>query len=101
MTTTQWGRKETIVHPQHAPIYSYGAAFLALVFTGVYLYLYMTVAMTPLGRWYIPLYVRTGVVGMPGCCERSSIRHAAKSPRVLRCWNYRAGSPRLPTRKNA
>ncbi len=64
MTTTQWGRKETIVHPQHAPIYSYGAAFLALVFTGVYLYLYMTVAMTPLARWYIPLYVRTGVVGM-------------------------------------
>src|SRR5260370_40226293 len=26
MTTTQWGRKETIVRPPRSPIYSYGAA---------------------------------------------------------------------------
>jgi hypothetical protein len=51
MTTTQWGRKETIVRPSHSPIYSYGAAFVALVFTGLFLYLDMAVAMTPLQRW--------------------------------------------------
>jgi hypothetical protein len=64
MTTTQWGRKETIVHPRHAPIYSYGAAFIALVLTFFFLYFYTVFAMTPLQRWYLPLYVRTGVVGM-------------------------------------
>lgn len=64
MTTTQWGRKETIVHPKPAPIYSYGAAFIALVITFFFLYFYTAFAMTPLQRWYLPLYVRTGVVGL-------------------------------------
>jgi hypothetical protein len=64
MTTTQWGRKETIVRPPHSPIYSYGAAFSALVLTCIYLYLWASFAMTPLQRWYLPLYVRTGVAGM-------------------------------------
>jgi hypothetical protein len=64
MTTTQWGRKETIVRPPHSPIYSYGAAFIALVLTCFFLYLYTAVAMTPLQRWYLPLYLRTGVMGM-------------------------------------
>jgi type IV secretory pathway TraG/TraD family ATPase VirD4 len=64
MTTTQWGRKETIIHPRHAPIYSYGGAFIALVLTFFFLYFYTVFAMTPLQRWYLPLYVRTGVVGM-------------------------------------
>jgi hypothetical protein len=64
MTTTQWGRKETIVRPPHSPIYSYGAAFVALVLTAFFVYLYMAIAMTPLQRWYLPLYARTGVESM-------------------------------------
>ncbi len=64
MTTTQWGRKETIVRPLHSPIYSYGATFVAILVTCVFVYLYSTVVLTPLQRWYLPLYVRTGVVGM-------------------------------------
>jgi len=64
MTTTQWGRKESIVRPFHSPIYSYGAGFIALVLTAFFLYLWASLGMTPLQRWYLPLYVQTGVVGL-------------------------------------
>lgn len=64
MTTTQWGRKETIVRPPHAPVYSFGAAFGALVLTCVFIGLYIGFLMPPLQRWYLPVYLRTGAVGM-------------------------------------
>ena len=64
MTTTQWGRKETIVRPPHAPVYSFGAAFVAFILTGIFVGLYIGFVMAPLQRWYLPLYIRTGVVGI-------------------------------------
>jgi type IV secretory pathway TraG/TraD family ATPase VirD4 len=64
MTTTQWGRKETIVRPPHAPVYVFSAAFAAVFLTCLFLVLYLAFLMTPLQRWYLPLYLRTGVVGM-------------------------------------
>ncbi len=64
MTTTQWGRKETIVRPPHAPVYSFAAAFAALILTGLFVGLYIAVLMAPLQRWYLPLYLRTGVAGI-------------------------------------
>ena len=64
MTTTQWGRKETIVRPPHSPVYSYGAVFLSFVLTGLFIYLWAAWAMTPLQRWYLPLYIRTGTLGL-------------------------------------
>jgi type IV secretory pathway TraG/TraD family ATPase VirD4 len=64
MTTTQWGRKETIVRPPHAPVYSFGAAFAALPLTCIFVGLYIGFVMAPLQRWYLPLYLRTGTVGM-------------------------------------
>lgn len=64
MKTTQWGRKETIVRPPHAPIYSFSAAFGALVLTFMFIGLYIGFLMPPLQRWYLPVYFRTGVVGM-------------------------------------
>jgi len=64
MNTTQWGRKETIVRPPHAPVYSFGAVFAALVLTCIFIGVYIGFLMTPLQRWYLPLYVRTGVVGI-------------------------------------
>src|ERR1700734_2157853 len=39
MTETQWGRKETIVRPPHYPVYSFGAAFVALAVAGLCVYL--------------------------------------------------------------
>jgi Type IV secretion-system coupling protein DNA-binding domain len=64
MTTTQWGRKETLIRPPHAPVYSFGAAFVGLVLTCLFIGLYIGFLMTPLQRLYLPLYLRTGVVGL-------------------------------------
>ena len=64
MTTTQWGRKETIVRPPHAPVFAFAATFAALILTGVFIGLYIGFLMSPLQRWYLPLYARTGVVGI-------------------------------------
>lgn len=63
MPTTQWGRKETIIFPPHSPIYSYGAIFLAFVFSGLFLYLRFTYGQTPLQQFYTPIYVRSAVGG--------------------------------------
>ncbi len=38
MAMTKWGRKESIIWPPHSPIYTYGAVFMALVITGLFLY---------------------------------------------------------------
>ncbi len=38
MAKTTWGRKETIIWPPHSPIYTYGAIFLALILTTLFLY---------------------------------------------------------------
>lgn len=64
MTQTQWGRKETVIFPPHSPIYTYGAIFFSLVITGLCVYLHFAYAMTPLQRFYLPYYLRTGIAGM-------------------------------------
>lgn len=62
MNATQWGRKETIVRPPHAPVYSFAAALGAALLTCIFIGLYVGFFMEPLQRWYLPLYVRTGVI---------------------------------------
>src|SRR5580658_9239198 len=37
MAMTKWGRKESIIWPPHSPIYTYGAVFMALVLSGLFL----------------------------------------------------------------
>jgi hypothetical protein len=60
---TQWGRKETIIFPPHSPLYSYGAIFVSVMLTGLFLYLHFAVAMSPLQCFYLPYYFRTAVAG--------------------------------------
>src|SRR5579862_4567629 len=60
---THWGRKETIIFPPHSPLYSYGAIFVSVMLTGLFLYLHFAVAMSPLQRFYLPYYFRTTVAG--------------------------------------
>lgn len=62
MTTTQWGRKETIVRPPHCPVYSFGAVLVSIVVTGLCIYLHVAFAMTPLQRYYLSCYLETGVL---------------------------------------
>ncbi|MBS1821315.1 MAG: type IV secretion system DNA-binding domain-containing protein [Acidobacteria bacterium] len=62
MPETHWGRRETIIWPPHNPIYSYGAVFLALIATGVFLYVHFVFALTPLEKFYLPAYVKASTV---------------------------------------
>ena len=59
---TQWGRKESVVWPPHAPVYTYGAVMLALLCTGAFLWAAFA-AETPLQQFYTPAYVKSAVAG--------------------------------------
>lgn len=59
--TTRWGRKETVIWPPRKPIHTWGAAFLALVLTGILCYIHCSWALTPLERFYLPAYIRATV----------------------------------------
>jgi hypothetical protein len=69
MTTTQWGRKETIVRPPHYPVYGFGAVLVSIVVTCLCIYLHLAFAMTPLQRYYLSSYLETGVL--------STMRHTS------------------------
>ena len=62
MAKTTWGRKETIIWPQHRPIYTYGAIFAAIFLTALFLYGRLRFIGTPLQRFYTPVYVRTSIL---------------------------------------
>ena len=74
MAKTTWGRKETIIWPQHRPIYTYGAIFAAIVLTAVFLYGRLRFIGTPLQRFYMPVYVRTSIFGSFSRTHRSQYR---------------------------
>jgi hypothetical protein len=54
---SQWGRKETIIWPPHAPIMSYSALAMALLCTVVFLWEHLNFSMSPLQQSYITEYV--------------------------------------------
>src|SRR5208282_650735 len=62
MPETNWGRKETIIWPPHKPIYTVGAVFFAVVLTGLFVYLRFAFALSPLGQFYLPLYIKASIV---------------------------------------
>ena len=74
MATTKWGRKETIIWPPHSPIYTYGAVFMAVVLTGLFLYCRFTFGNSSLQRFYTPIYIRSSVAGAIGASRRDNYR---------------------------
>jgi type IV secretory pathway TraG/TraD family ATPase VirD4 len=74
MAMTKWGRKETIIWPPHSPIYSYGAVFMAVVLTGLFLYCRFSFGNSPLERFYTPTYIRSSVAGAIGTSRRDNYR---------------------------
>src|ERR1700729_82866 len=74
MATTKWGRKETMIWPPHSPIYTYGAVFMTVVVTGLFLYCRFTIGMSPLQRFYMPSYIRSSVAGAIGNSRRDNYR---------------------------
>jgi type IV secretory pathway TraG/TraD family ATPase VirD4 len=63
MPESKWGRKETIIWPPRKPIYTLGALFLAVVATGLFVYLRFTFGLGALEKYYLPLYMKTAVTG--------------------------------------
>src|SRR4029077_2216767 len=74
MATTKWGRKETMIWPPHSPIYTYGAVFMAVVLTGLFLYCRFGFGNSPLQRFYTPIYIRSSVAGEIGATRRDNYR---------------------------
>src|ERR1700733_12168436 len=74
MTMTKWGRKETIIWPPHSPIYTYGAVFMAVILTGLFLYCRFTFGHSRLERFYTPIYIRSSVAGAIGSSRRDNYR---------------------------
>src|SRR5580704_3057809 len=74
MAMTKWGRKESVIWPPHSPIYTYGAVFMALVFTGLFLYCRFAFGNSPLQRFYTPTYIRSSVAGAIGTSRRDNYR---------------------------
>ena len=62
MPETNWGRKETIIWPPHKPIYTFGAVFLAVILTGLFVYLRFAFALSPLEQFYLPHYIKATIV---------------------------------------
>src|SRR5712691_10297959 len=74
MATTKWGRKETMIWPPHSPIYTYGAVFMAIVLTGLFLYCRFSFGNNSLQRFYTPIYIRSSVAGAIGATRRDNYR---------------------------
>ena len=64
MNTTPWGRKETLITPPRAPIYTYAAITVAVFVTLISAYLWPVVMWSRLERFYLPIYIESGVRGV-------------------------------------
>jgi hypothetical protein len=87
MPETNWGRKETIIWPPHSPIYTFGAVFLALILTGLFVYLRFAFAFSPLEQFYLPLYIKTSIA--PSLRSSGSYQMLLLSDRKSRNWYAR------------
>jgi hypothetical protein len=63
-TVQKWGRKESIIWPPRGYLYTLGAFFLALVATGLFIWIRFQFALTPLERYYLPYYLRSETAGI-------------------------------------
>ena len=56
-----WGRKENIVWPPHAPIYTFSALGLAVLATVFFVWQHLRFSESVLRRTYTPAYIRASV----------------------------------------
>ncbi len=83
MAKTKWGRNETVIWPPHSPIYTYGALFLAVVLTGIFIYCRFNFGNTPLQRFYTPIYMRSTLMGALGTTRHDKYRMLFVSGRTI------------------
>ncbi len=60
----QWGRRESVIWPPRGYLYTLGAFFLAVIATGVFVYLRFEFGLAPLQRYYLPYYIRSETAGL-------------------------------------
>ena len=58
---SEWGRKETIIWPPHAPIFTYGALFLALIFTSFFTWERFRFSQSTIEQSYTGAYIRSEI----------------------------------------
>jgi type IV secretory pathway TraG/TraD family ATPase VirD4 len=63
-TVQQWGRRESVIWPPRGYLYTLGASFLALIATGLFVYVRFQYGLSPLERYYLPYYVRSEAAGL-------------------------------------
>lgn len=57
----QWGRKETIIWPPHAPVMSYTALAAAFLCTCLFVWQRLHFSLPPLQQSYISEYIRSEI----------------------------------------
>ena len=58
---SEWGRKETIIWPPHAPIFTYGALILALIFTSFFTWERFRFSQSTIEQSYTGAYIRSEI----------------------------------------
>jgi hypothetical protein len=66
------------------PIDTFGAVFLALILTGLFVYMRFAFALPPLEQFYLPLYVKTSIA--PSICSSGKCQMLLMSDRKGRAW---------------
>jgi type IV secretory pathway TraG/TraD family ATPase VirD4 len=96
---TQWGRKESIIWPPHAPVMSYSALATALLFTSLFIWQRLHFSLPPLQRSYITEYMRAevgSVVHMHSTYHLLYLGGDKAKPRLALPVDFASGQMTLP-----
>jgi hypothetical protein len=96
---TQWGRKETIIWPPHAPVMSYTAIATALLCAVLFVWQRLHFSLPPLQQSYITEYIRAEVgaaVRMHGSYRLLYLGGGKPKPRLALPVDFAAGQMTLP-----
>jgi type IV secretory pathway TraG/TraD family ATPase VirD4 len=96
---TQWGRKESIIWPPHAPVMSYSALATALLFTSLFIWQRLHFSLPPLQRSYITEYIRAevgSVVHMHSTYHLLYLGGDKAKPRLALPVDFASGQMTLP-----
>jgi type IV secretory pathway TraG/TraD family ATPase VirD4 len=96
---TQWGRKESIIWPPHAPVMSYSALAVALLCTCLFIWQRLHFSLPPLQKSYIIEYMRAEVgaaVHMHGTYRLLYLGGAKVKTRLALPVDFASGRMTLP-----
>ena len=94
---SEWGRKETIIWPPHAPIFTYGALFLALIFTSFYAWERFRYSQSLVEQSYTGAYIRSEIGAVFHRSEKYRLIYLGsvrRAPRLAVPSDFEAGETR-------